>query len=74
MTDPDPSGRGTPPAGEPRPVASLLRRLAEVLRSEVDTAELTVAGGDTVRIVDVSEVEQWLREWADRIESGEPHP
>jgi hypothetical protein len=38
---------------------------------EVEAAELEVAGGDTVRIVDLSEVDQWLRGCAIRLRSGE---
>lgn len=39
---------------------------------ELDGADLRVAGGDTVRVVCLSEVEDWLRGLAARTEAGEP--
>jgi hypothetical protein len=60
---------------EPRPVsssvASAITRLAERL-DELDAAELTVAGGDTVAIVCVAEVRDWLLGQASRARSGVP--
>jgi hypothetical protein len=54
-----------------RSLGDAIDRLAGRLRDEVDSAELTVAGGDAVRIVDLSEVEQWLRGCAIRSRAGE---
>lgn len=71
---PDTSGRANlPDREEARPdpsVAGVLDRLADRARDELDSAELTVAGGDTVRIVDLSEVEQWLQGQAVRARAG----
>jgi hypothetical protein len=48
-------------------VAETLRR-AIGHTDELLAAELTVAGGDAVRIVCVAEVEDWLRTLAARVE------
>lgn len=48
-----------------------LRRALEHL-PELDSATLTVAGGDTVELVCVSEVREWLTGLAARTEGGAP--
>jgi hypothetical protein len=53
-----------------RTEAELLDRLADRFGDEVEGAELTVAGGYTVRIVCTSEVEQWLAGLAARARGG----
>jgi hypothetical protein len=60
----------TEPRAVSRPEADLLDRIADLARAELDTAELTVAGGDTVRIVCLSEVEEWLHGLASRARGG----
>lgn len=57
---------------EPSPDPDLLNRLSERAGRELDTADLPVAGGDTVQIVCVGEVEQWLQGCAIRLRNGEP--
>jgi hypothetical protein len=49
----------------------LLDRLSARAGEELDTADLTVAGGDVVQIVCLSEVEQWLQGCAVRLRHGE---
>lgn len=51
--------------------AGLILRAALDHTHELDGADLTVAGGDQVRIVCVAEVEDWLRSLASRAEGGE---
>lgn len=51
-------------------VAEALRR-ATLHTDELLAAELPVTGGDTVQIVCVSDVEDWLRGLAARVEQGE---
>lgn len=72
----DDSGRVTLPEREgARPDSSLpevLDRLADRAGAELDSAELTVAGGDTVRIVCIAEVEDWLHGQASRARAGVP--
>lgn len=60
----------TEPRAVSRPEAELLDRIAELAHCELDTAELTVAGGDTVRIVCLAEVEEWIRGLAVRARGG----
>lgn len=70
----DEPGRVTLPEEGARPESSVSRvieRLAERL-DELDSAELTVAGGDTVRIVCVAEVRDWLLGQASRARAGVP--
>jgi hypothetical protein len=71
----DDSGRVSLPEREgARPDSSLpavLTRLAARL-DELDAAPLTVAGGDTVQIVCLSEVEEWLLGQASRARAGVP--
>jgi hypothetical protein len=57
-----------------RRTGGTLRAAAKRARHELDAAELTVAGGDTVRIICVVDVEQWLEGLAIRAENGEPVP
>ena len=72
----DEPGRVTLPNEEgARPESSLpevLDALADRARHELDSAELTVAGGDTVRIVSLPEVEDWLHAQASRARAGVP--
>jgi hypothetical protein len=69
------AGRGAPPEA-PRPVdrtlGDLADRLADRLLDEVESAELPLLSGDSLRIVCVDEVEQWLRGCAIRLRNGEP--
>jgi hypothetical protein len=69
----DDPGRVTlPDRGGARPESSLpevIDRLAGRL-DELDSAELTVAGGDTVRIVCVAEVRDWLLGQASQARAG----
>jgi hypothetical protein len=71
----DEPGRVTSPEREgARPessVAEVIERLVGRL-DELDSAELTVAGGDTVRIVCVAEVSDWLLGQASRARAGVP--
>jgi hypothetical protein len=55
----------------PQLAGQLLRRLAERAPTELDAAELTVAGGDQVQIICMAEVMEWLSGWAIRAEAGE---
>lgn len=52
-------------------MSRVIERLADRL-DELDSAELTVAGGDTVRIVCVAEVRAWLQGQASRARAGIP--
>lgn len=67
------AGRGVPDT--PRPVdrspGDLIDRLADRFLAEVDSADLPLASGSVVRIVEVAEVEQWLRGCAIRLRAGE---
>lgn len=68
----DEPGRVTLPEEGARPESSLpevLLRLAARL-DELDSAELTVAGGDTVRIVCLAEVREWLEGQASLARAG----
>lgn len=69
----DLAGRGVPEAPRPvdRSAGDLADRLAERFADEADTAELPLPDGSVVRIVSLSEVEQWLRGCAIRLRSGE---
>lgn len=74
---PDPVDR-TAPAAPPRatgavasPDADLLLRLSERLTDEVESAQLPLLDGDTVQIVCVAEVQQWLQGCAVRLRAGE---
>jgi hypothetical protein len=49
----------------------LLRKLAHRLAGELEECHLRLIGGDTVQIVCVAEVEDWLQGWAARVEAGE---
>jgi hypothetical protein len=72
----DEPGRATLPeraGARPDPfLPEVLDRLADRIGEELDSAELTVAGGDTVRIVCVGEVEEWLHGQASRSRAGVP--
>jgi hypothetical protein len=63
------------PPGVPLPpqqAGYTLRRAIEHLRElDDDSADLTVAGGDTVRITCVATVREWLFGLAIRAEAGE---
>lgn len=68
-----------PGAGVVRPRALLLYeqgdlidRLATRVADEVESAELPLLSGETLRIVCLAEVEQWMRGIAIRLRSGEP--
>lgn len=50
---------------------AVLRRAAELAPRELDSADLTVAGGDQVQIVCVVEIMDWLTGLAARVEAGE---
>ena len=75
---PDPTGTGLP--GARRPDHMMLSRgfdaAADVILallnhiSELDTADLPVVDGHTIRIVSLSEVEQWLQGCATRVRAG----
>jgi hypothetical protein len=75
---PRPQPGGYPPAARPDPI--VLSRgfdaAADVILSllnhvsELDTADLPVVDGHTVRIVALSEVEQWLQGCATRVRAG----
>jgi hypothetical protein len=69
----DRARRGAPSL--PRPVdrapGDLVDRLADRFVDEADTAELPMPDGSVVRIVALSEVEQWLRGAAIRLRAGE---
>lgn len=81
MSDPDSdrrieeqlAGRGVPQA--PRPVdrapGDLVDRLADRLPDEVESALLPLLSGETLRILCLDEVEQWLRGCAIRLRNGE---
>lgn len=49
----------------------VIRRLLEHV-DELDTASLAVAGGDTVEILCIQELRDWLTGLAVRTEAGEP--
>lgn len=55
-----------------RLAAVALRAAAGRAPAELDAADLTVAGGDTVAVVSVPEVVDWLIGLAARVEGGEP--
>jgi hypothetical protein len=67
------TGRGVPEV--PRPVdhsyGDLIDRLADRLPGEVESALLPLLSGETLRLVELSEVEQWLRGAAIRSRAGE---
>jgi hypothetical protein len=60
------AGRGAPPA-----LGDLIDRLADRLPVEVESAELPLLSGESLRIVCLDEVEQWLRGCAIRRRNGE---
>lgn len=71
--------QGSPHLGTSHPdparhalAAVALRAAAARLPREIDSADLTVAGGDVVQIVCVAEVIDWLVALAVRTEAGEP--
>lgn len=68
-----PTGRGVPDMPRPvdRTIGDLVDRLATRLTDEVESAELPLLSGDTLRIVCVAEVEQWMRGCAIRLRAGE---
>lgn len=55
-----------------RDTARILRAAARRAPREVDAATLTVAGGDTVQILCLVELIDWLEGLAVRVEAGEP--
>lgn len=55
----------------PQQAAIVLTHVLDRAPRELETAELTVAGGDTVRILCLSEVEDWLRGLVARANAGE---
>lgn len=56
----------------PQQAGYILRRSIEHLRDlDDDSADLVVAGGDTVRIVCMSLVRDWLNGLVARVEAGE---
>jgi hypothetical protein len=67
-------GRGRP---DPRELDRGFQQAANVVRrllahtSELDTADLPVIDGNTVRIVSLAEVEQWLLGCETRVRNGE---
>jgi hypothetical protein len=70
---PAPPGRGRP---DPRQLdrgfqaaANVIHRLLDHI-SELDTADLPIVDGKTVRIVSVSEVEEWLLGLETRVRNG----
>jgi hypothetical protein len=63
---------GTEPDRARREAARLLRAAARRAPREVDSATLTVAGGDTVQILCLIELLDWLEGLAVRVEAGEP--
>jgi hypothetical protein len=67
------AGRGVPHSPRPvdRTLGDLADRLADRLAEEVESALLPLLSGDTLRLVELSEVEQWLRGVAIRLRSGE---
>lgn len=71
-----PAGR-IPPRVHPQEVLAGYRAAASVMRSavnhvsELDTCDLGLPSGAVVRIVTVSEVEDWINRLARRIASGE---
>jgi hypothetical protein len=54
-----------------RSLGDAIDRLADRLRDEVESAPLPLLSGDTLRIVCLDEVEQWLRGCAIRSRAGE---
>jgi hypothetical protein len=67
------AGRGAPPAPRrhDRALGDLIDRLADRLPVEVESAELPLLSGESLRIVCLDEVEQWLRGCAIRRRNGE---
>lgn len=55
-----------------RLAAVVIRALRDRAPVELDTADLTVAGGDTVQILCLADVTDWLSGWAVKAEAGEP--
>jgi hypothetical protein len=62
------AGRGAP---HDRALGDLIDRLADRLPVEVESAELPLLSGESLRIVCLDEVEQWLRGCAIRRRNGE---
>lgn len=71
MSDPTASADPSGPA-EAVVSADLLDRLAHRLTEEVESAQLPLLDGDTLQIVCVAEVQQWLQGCAVRVRNGEP--
>lgn len=68
-----PSRDGIPAESVPPQLAALvIRRVLDRAPRELDTADLTVAGGDQVRVLCIAELEDWLRGLATRVDAGEP--
>jgi hypothetical protein len=67
------AGRGVPDTPRPvdRSLGDLADRLSRRMHAEVDTADLPLPDGTVVRIVSVSEVEQWLLGCGIRLRAGE---
>lgn len=60
----------TEPRAVSRPEAELLDRIGDLVRAELDSAELPVPDGSVVRIVVLDEVEEWLHALASRARGG----
>lgn len=64
-------GRPPGPTDRQRLIGDALRGAMHRAPRELDSADLTVAGGDTVQIVCIVEVMDWLGGLAARVEAGE---
>lgn len=66
--------QGSPQVGTTagRDAARALRAAARRAPREIDSASLTIAGGDTVQILCLAELIDWLDGLAVRVEAGEP--
>jgi hypothetical protein len=60
----------TEPRAVSRPESELLDRIADLARSELDSAELPLPDGAIVRVVALVEVEEWLHGLAVRARGG----
>lgn len=71
-TDEPQAARGsvTEPRAVSRPEAELLDRIADLASCELDSAELPLPDGKVVRVVALSEVEEWLHGLAIRARGG----
>lgn len=67
-----PERRHTPDQTKHKAAAAALRAAAHRAPLEVETADLTVAGGDVVQILCLAELLDWLHGLAIRVENGEP--